>query len=101
MAAMKAASMRNCRLISRRRAPRALRMPISRVRSVTVASMTFMITTPPMTRKTETTPIMAVAMTPVRLFQRFMSVAESRMPKESVSLGERWRRARRRTRASS
>ena len=38
-----------------RRAPTDLRMPISRVRSVTTASMMFMITTPPTTMNTETT----------------------------------------------
>ena len=35
--------------MSRRRAPMALRMPISRVRSVTVTSMMFMIPMPPTT----------------------------------------------------
>src|ERR1039457_5885685 len=41
--------------MSRLRAPTDLRMPISWVRSVTTASMMFMITTPPTTRNTETT----------------------------------------------
>src|SRR5205823_7733115 len=41
-------------------------MQFSRVRSVTVASMTFIITTPPITRNTETMPTIAVAITPVR-----------------------------------
>ena len=36
--------------MSRRRAPSARRIPISRVRSVTVASMMFMIPMPPTTR---------------------------------------------------
>ncbi len=36
---------------SRRRAPIALRIPISRVRSVTVTSMMFMIPIPPTTRE--------------------------------------------------
>ncbi len=40
-------SMRNCCVMSRRFAPRARRMPISRVRSVTVASMMFMMPMPP------------------------------------------------------
>ena len=39
----------------RRRAPSDLRSPISRVRSVTLASMMFMITIPPTTRNTEVT----------------------------------------------
>ena len=40
-------SIRNCWVMSRRFAPRARRMPISRVRSVTVASMMFMMPMPP------------------------------------------------------
>ena len=36
--------------MSRRRAPSALRTPISRMRSVTETSMMFMTTTPPMIR---------------------------------------------------
>src|ERR1043166_8245487 len=42
--------------MSRLRAPSDLRMPISCVRSVTTASMMFMITIPPTTTKTETIP---------------------------------------------
>jgi hypothetical protein len=41
--------MRNWEMMSRRFAPRARRMPISRVRSVTVASMMFMMPMPPTT----------------------------------------------------
>ena len=37
-------------MMSRRRAPSALRMPISRVRSVTETSMMFMIPMPPTSR---------------------------------------------------
>ena len=51
--------------MSRLRAPTDLRMPISCVRSVTTASMMFMITTPPTTMKTETTPTAVAAMAPV------------------------------------
>ena len=40
-------------------------MPISCVRSVTTASMMFMITTPPTTMNTETTPMAVAAMAPV------------------------------------
>ena len=40
----------NWRRMSFRRAPRALRTPISRMRSVTETSMMFMTTTPPTTR---------------------------------------------------
>ena len=42
-------SIRNWSRMSRRRAPIALRIPISRVRSVTVTSMMFMIPIPPTT----------------------------------------------------
>ena len=42
----KTASVRNCRRISRRVAPSALRMPISRMRACTLASMLFMMPTP-------------------------------------------------------
>ena len=38
-------------MMSRRLAPRARRMPISRVRSVTVASMMFMMPMPPTSRE--------------------------------------------------
>ena len=43
-------STRNWRRMSRRRAPSALRTPISRMRSVTETSMMFMTTTPPTSR---------------------------------------------------
>ena len=43
-------STRNWRRMSRRRAPSALRTPISRMRSVTDTSMMFMTTTPPTMR---------------------------------------------------
>ena len=44
------ASMRNCARMSRPRAPTAMRRPISRVRSVTLTSMMFMMPMPPMIR---------------------------------------------------
>ena len=43
-------STRNWRRMSRRRAPSALRTPISRMRSVTETSMMFMTTMPPTSR---------------------------------------------------
>ena len=46
------ASMRNCRITSRRCAPMAMRRPISRVRSVTLTSMMFMMPMPPTTSDT-------------------------------------------------
>ena len=44
---MATASMMNCNSTFRKVAPRALRMPISRVRSVTDTNMMFMIPMPP------------------------------------------------------
>ena len=46
----------NCARMSRRRAPSAFRMPISRVRSLTAMSMMFMITMPPTTSEIATSP---------------------------------------------
>ena len=43
-------------MMSRRRAPSALRRPISRVRSLTTISMMFMMTMPPTTSDIATTP---------------------------------------------
>src|SRR6267143_389960 len=50
------ASARNCRMISRRRAPSDFRIPISRVRSATAMSMMFMMTIPPTTSAIPTRP---------------------------------------------
>ena len=50
------ASTRNCARMSRPRAPTALRMPISRVRSRTDTSMMFMIPMPPTTSEIEAMP---------------------------------------------
>ena len=61
-------SMTNCHRISRRRAPTDLRMPISWVRSVTLASMMFMITIPPTTMNTATSPMVTAKIVPVRFF---------------------------------
>ncbi len=47
------ASVRNCTMMSRRRAPTALRMPISLVRSVTDTSMMFITPMPPTSRPME------------------------------------------------
>ncbi len=94
-------STRNCIRMSRFFAPSDLRMPISRVRSVTEASITFMITTPPITRKIETSPTIPEASVPVRFCHRPIKLSLARMPKLSSSLGARWRRARINTRASS
>ena len=51
-----AASIKNCMMISRRLAPMAMRMPISRVRSVTDTSMMFIMPIPPTSREIIATP---------------------------------------------
>src|SRR2546425_359954 len=56
VAASTADSVTNCRTMCIFRAPSERRKPISRVRSVTLASMMFMITIPPTTRKTAVRP---------------------------------------------
>ena len=55
-------SVRICQTMSRRRAPSALRSPISRVRSLTTISMMFMMTMPPTTSDSATTPISTAKM---------------------------------------
>ena len=59
-------------------------MPISCVRSVTLASMMFMITMPPTTMKTATSPMVTAKMVPVRFFHALISVSEALMPNVSV-----------------
>ena len=66
-------SITNCLRMSRRRAPSDLRMPISWVRSVTLASMMFMMTMPPTTMKTATMPMVTAKMVPVRFCQALMN----------------------------
>ena len=58
-------STRNWFMMSCRRAPTDFRIPISRVLSDTTANMIFMITTPPTTINTLTTPTAAPAIAPV------------------------------------
>ena len=65
--------------MSRRRAPSDLRMPISCVRSVTTASMMFMITMPPTTMKTETIPTAMPAMAAVSRSHRLTMVSEAKI----------------------
>ena len=78
-------SITNCHRMSRRRAPSDLRMPISCVRSVTLASMMFMITMPPTTMNTATRPMVTAKIVPVRFFHALISVSEALMPKVSSS----------------
>jgi len=68
-------SARNCRSMSRDRAPTALRMPISRVRSFTAISMMFMITMPPTTMPIATTAGTTANSTAVSCFQKFTSAS--------------------------
>ena len=70
--------------MSRRRAPSDLRMPISCVRSVTTASMMFMITIPPTTMNTETIPIAMAAMVAVSRSHRLTIVSDAKMRKVIV-----------------
>ncbi len=65
--------------MSRRRAPSDLRMPISCVRSVTTASMMFIITIPPTIMKTQTMPTAIPAMVAVSRSHRLTIVSEAKM----------------------
>ena len=89
-----------CQTMSRRLAPSALRSPISRVRSHTTISMMFMMTMPPTTSDSETTP-MRIAKMPCEnclpeVHQRVGRVA-CRSCRRRV--GRRWRFTRSATRA--
>ena len=94
------ASIRNCPSTSRRVAPSALRMPISRVRSVTDTSMMFMITMPPTISDTEATPTITAKIAPERFFQSDRTISGVVSSKSSASAGRTWRRARRIARVS-
>src|ERR1051325_1788005 len=73
------ASAKNCRRMSRRDAPSAFRIPISRVRSVTLMSMMFMITMPP-----TITPIPATIGTTSKM--TLVSFAQNAMRPSPVSI---------------
>src|SRR5882762_584195 len=88
------ASTRNWRRMSLRRAPSALRMPISRVRSATAISMMFMITMPPTTRETATSPGSATNSTRLILPQKSSTSSAVSIAKSLASRGRRWRRLR-------
>ena len=79
-------SVTNCMRMCFLRAPRERRTPISRVLSVTLASMMFMITIPPTTRNTLTIPIAADASVPVKSCHSAMIESEPRMAKLSSAL---------------
>ena len=61
------ASTRNCSMIWMRRAPIAMRIPISRVRSVTDTSMMFMIPMPPTSSEIDATDNSSIVITCVAL----------------------------------
>ena len=94
-------SVSTCDMMSRRLAPSALRSPISRVRSLTTISMMFMMTMPPTTSDSDTTPIRIAKMPREKFFQKSMSVSDVYIPKLSSSFGRRCRFTRSATRASS
>ncbi len=83
------ASAKNWRRMSRRAAPSALRMPISRVRSVTLISMMFMMTIPPTTTPMTTTAGTTVKITRVSLPQNAISPSPVSMVKSLSAPGRR------------
>jgi len=77
--------------MSRREAPSDLRTPISRVRSVTLISMMFMMTIPPTTMPITTTAGTTVKITRVSLAQNAISPSPVSTVKSSSALGRsRW-----------
>src|SRR5213595_3453163 len=83
-------SARNWRRMSRRDAPSDLRIPISRVRSVTLISMMFMITIPPTTMPMPTTAGTTVKITRVSLPQNAIRPSPVSTVKSSSCEGRRW-----------
>ena len=77
------ASVRNCRKMSRWRAPTAMRMPISRVRSLTVISITFITPIPPTTSETAAIRPSIMAMLLRVAASAWMRAAALPMPKSS------------------
>ena len=94
-------SMRNWSRMSRWRAPRALRTPISRVRSVTETSMMFMMTTPPTTSEMEAMPSTTQAKSPRSWLAMSRNVSLVSISKSSCIPAALWRRVRINTRTSS
>ena len=72
-------SSRNCCRITPRPAPMAFRMPISRVRSVTVTSMMFIMPMPPTTREMAAIPPSSTVRMPVTLVMASSSISWERM----------------------
>ena len=82
------ASARNWRTMSRRRAPMALRTPISRVRSVTDTSMMFITPMPPTSRPMELSTTITSAVTEVSCAELLDHLIGGR-DREIVGRGER------------
>ena len=97
-AASTTASIRNCSSTSRSSAPIARRRPISRVRSVTLTSMMFMMPIPPTNRLTAATAPSRVVITLVVPAMVSASCLVSSTLKLSSSMGASLRRSRSRSR---
>jgi len=95
------ASTRNWKRIARRRAPSALRTPISRVRSVTETSITFMMMMPPTTSVMLTMPIRDMKIPRESFSQNVRNCSAVEMLKLSFAPGRSPRRVRRIVDASS
>ena len=83
------------------RAPSALRMPISRVRSVTLTSMMFMITMPPTTSEMQVTGTTMAAIMPSTWSMKPRMASGVSVSKLSGWPGRAWKRVRSTTRVSS
>ena len=99
--AIRAASRRNWTRTWRLRAPRAMRIPISRVRSVTDTSMMLAMTIPPTTRLIPEMITITANRPIVMLFQIVRIASPVTIPKGSFPRNGVWRRARRIARTSS
>ena len=88
------ASIRNCSSTSPSSAPTARRRPISRVRSVTLTSMMFMMPMPPTSRLTAATAPSRLVSTPMVLLSVSASCWVSKMLKLSSSPSASLRRSR-------
>ncbi len=77
--------------MSRLRAPRALRSPISRVRSVTETSMMFMIPIPPTSSEMPAMPPRKMVSTPVIVVAVARKFCWVKTVKSSAPTGVRWR----------
>ena len=95
------ASIRICSITSRWRAPTALRMPISCVRSVTLTSMMFMITMPPTTSEMQVTGTTTAATMESNWSMKPRMASGVSVSKLSAWPGRAWKRVRSETRVRS